>query len=212
MMSEFKLHYQSLSKKHQDKRDKTQLMFATFSLIIGSIDTFGIYSDVWVLLPIVTFVVAAINLFIVIRFNWFEKKYGSRFEVILFRINGGLLLLTALGYQFAGKHSVQYVYYIMAIAYFVLIPRILTAAREKMILSIDEDRIVVFRSAGSFRQYFWSDIESMVLRNGLMQVKWKQKKRMKTYFIVFESSEQQSALTALIDKNQKQYHFPIEER
>ena len=211
-MSEFTLHYQNRSKKDQSKRDKIQLLFASFSLAIGTVDTFQMYSGVWILIPIVSFAVAAMNLFIVIRFRWFEQKYGSRFEAAVFRFNGVLLLLTALGFQFAGKNAVQYVYYGLAIAYFVLIPRILTAAREKMILSIDEDKIVVCRSVRQPQQYSWSDVESIILMNELIQVKWKQKKRRKKYFLVFDSNEQQSGLTALIHQNQKQYHFSIEER
>ena len=144
-MKELRLKYHRMSKKHQQKNDRMQLLFASFSFFVGYVDTLDHYSGILILIPIAAFILAFFNIVVAIWYTWFANRYGHNLEANIFRVNGIMMLITALSFQFIGKHNVQYVYYVIAILYLLFLPHIAVKARERLFIRFLPEKIVVHR-------------------------------------------------------------------
>ncbi len=149
-----KVSYQSASAKRTVMSDKIQLAVAALSLVIGYVDTFNSFKGWFLALPILGFIIAAGNGVMLIWYKKVKEKFGNYFEIQAFRLNGAVLMLTAFGYHFEGKHSIQYVYYLLAIIYFLLLPRIVVKLRSRLTLLIEENGITDSKSIRKPVKYF----------------------------------------------------------
>lgn len=140
-MKTITLPYQKQSPKDQIKKDKTQFAGGTFSFIIAYADEFFQFTGWSLLIPIFSFLVAAINLIIVIFYNKLLKKNKTKIETWVLRLNGIMMFITALSYRVTGGHLIPYVYLLLAIAFFFLLPYIQSNSIRKLQLELDGKKL-----------------------------------------------------------------------
>ena len=208
-MNGIEFKYNIISRKDQKRSDRIQLFIASFSLVTGYSDSIKDYTGILILLPIISFSIAIINIGILITYNYFIKKYGYRLEAIVFRINGIMILLTALGFQFIGNHNVQYVMYVIAVCYLFVLPNIVIQKRGKMIIRFLPEKISVFRRWLKPLEYDWYDIETISVKNTLIILKQKNVKKRRRYFLIVDDPETLKRLNSLLIQQSKTYHFTV---
>ena len=108
-MKEIKIKYSTVSPRRQELRDRLQLIGASISIIIGYSETLNIYAGITIILPIIGFVIAFINILFVRFYKNLVQKYGDQFELVLMRTNGIIMLITGIGFQIAGSKYIQYI-------------------------------------------------------------------------------------------------------
>ena len=209
-MDELKINYNIVSKKHQTQNDRIQILIASFVLTVGFIELFESFTGVLVLIPILAFIISLINIFIVLKYNWFDEKYGLVFEANIFRINGIIILITALSIQFVGDHTVQYVYYVLAVFYLFFLPAIATKVRSKMMLIFLSEKIIAIRLISKPKEYIWKNIDTIIRNGELLRIKEKKTRKKKKYFLMFNDQGMQFKLDHFLKNKQKEYNFSLE--
>lgn len=208
-MDELKIKYNKMSKKRQSRIDRIQLITVSFALTIGFIELFKSFIGLLIIIPILAFIISVFNIFIVIRYAWFNQKFGSKFESIIFIINGIIVLITGLSFQFVGEHNVQYVYYIMAIFYIFFIPVITKKIRSKLVINFLSEKIIVFRSIFKPKKYVWKDIDSISWDGEILKIGVKNKRK-KKYYLIIDDKSVQSKFVDFLKMNQNKYRFLLE--
>ena len=210
-VKELQLHYSRMPENRQRRHDRIQLLIASLSFITGYMDSLQDYPGWLLLIPMVSFIIALMNILIVVRYSWFERKYGPNLESTVFRINGIMMLVTALSFELIGRHRVQYAYYVLAIIYFFILPHIAINARKKMYITFSVNMILI-RSLRRSIELRWPDIEIINLTNGLLKIKSKKRRRVRKYYLQTNDPAPLSALEMLLKVRQKEYGFSFKER
>ena len=182
-MKELKINYNALSPNRQVKRDQIQLICAAVSMIIGYLDTFKVYTGFFIILPVFGLILAIVNLLFARYYESFTKRYGDKFQIWISRLNGVVVFLAGIGYHISGSKYIQYAYYVIALLYFVVLPNFLMpAVKKKLVLLFSESEFIV-KKRFTIQRYSWHDIGFIRLQDGVLQVKHKDVKKMKKYFI-----------------------------
>jgi len=209
-MQTISFNYGIMSRKDQRKSDRIQLFFATFSLIMGYLDSLQDYTGWLILIPVVSLTIALFNTGIVILYNKIDKKYGWHMEAIIFRIAGMMILLSALGFQFIGHHHVQYVLYAMALLYLIILPKFVIQIRPKMIINFQHVRIQVLRPLMAHSlELSWQDITAIEVNKNLIKIKNTKRKKFRKFFLYSENPEDLFTLENLLNLKQKEYGFAL---
>lgn len=182
-MQTITLPYQKQSPKDQMKRDKIQFAGGTFSFIIAYIDNISQFTDWTILIPVFSFLVATINIIIVIFYNKLLKKNKTKIETWVLRLNGMMMFITALSYRVTGGHLIPYVYLLLAIAFFFLLPYIQSNSTQKMQLVLDGEKILVKRLFFKPVIYNLDKIESFDVEDELLKLKITEKKKPLKFYI-----------------------------
>jgi hypothetical protein len=209
-MNDLELKYNRWSIKGQRRSDRIQLLLASFSFFMGYVDSIKDYHGLLLLIPVSTFILSVVNIIIVIRYAWFEQKYGYKLETTIFRINGIMMLITALSFEFIGEHNVQYVYYLISIIYFVILPNVVIKKRTKMKMRFLPEKIVVMRSFLKPIEYLWNDIEVISQKKELLKIERKNKRKIKKHYLIFDKDTEKSELSELLQTKQNEFGFSLE--
>jgi len=209
-----KITYKSISAKRQERRDRMQLFGAALGIVLGFMETLNIYTGISLIIPILGFALALVNVLIAKFYSTFQKKYGEKLELILFKINGFMMLITGLGFQFSGSKYVKYVYYILSLFFFIVLPYFLIPAKKKkFVLQLTDSEIIVNRFIFKAINYPWQEIETVFLNNEFLQLKTKQGKKSRKYFL---QNNTKVLVTEIIDfmkkvKLENDFAFEIQE-
>lgn len=211
-MKEMKIKYNTISISRQLLRDRLQLISASIGIVVGFWETIKIYKGVFLIIPILGFAMALINIVIAKFYIKFMYKYGDKLELILIRMNGMMMLITGLGFHILGSKDIQYAYYLLSFLYFIIFPYFLLPAKnKKLIFHITLTGIVINRLFLKVIQYPWQEIESISLKNEVLQLKIKNRGKMKKYFIQKDDLSQHSEIIDFIKKikSKNKYSFEI---
>lgn len=208
-MNEIKVSYNIISQKDQIKRDRIQLLTASFAFFIGYLEIWDSFMGLLLIIPIAAFLIALINIALVIGYNWFVKKLSNQFETALFILNGIMMLITGLTFQLIGTHNVQYVYYLLAVFYMLFIPLINNKLRLRMLQFLPKE-IIAVRWIRKPKEYNWNNIESIIRKDELLKIKEKDKRKQNKYFLIFNNQNAQSRLDEALRMKQRDYNFSLE--
>lgn len=210
IMNALEVKYSFMSDTLRRKSDRIQLILASFALLMSTIESMKDFSGLLKLIPLSTFIVTFANVGIVIGYRWFENKYGDQFEATVLRINGVMMLIVGLSLQFIGNHRVQYVYYLISIFYFIVLPAVMKKNRNRRTIRFSPEKIVVGRWIRKPVETPWSDVAAITGKNELLQIKMINRKKKKKYYLIFDEKNTQFDLTTLLELKQKEYHFSLE--
>jgi hypothetical protein len=168
------------------------------------------YHGLLSLIPVVAFILSIINIIIVLRYSRFEQKYGNKLQAMIFRINGIMMLITALSFQFIGEHNVQYVYYLISILYLVILPEMIINKRSKMMMKFLPQLIVVDQSFRKPVEYFWKDIKTISHKEQLLTIERKHTGKIKKHYLIFKKNTEKVELQELLEIKQNEYGFVLE--
>jgi hypothetical protein len=210
-MSEIKVKYNTISPRHQERRIRFQLIGASICIIIGYFETFNVYTGITIILPLIGFALAFLNLLFARFYRSLVQKYGEKLELILLRNNGIIMLITGIGFQIAGSKYIQYAYFLLSILYFIILPNlILPAKKKKLVLILSPSKLIV-RNRIRLIKKDWQTIDNIWIQNGIIKIKQKGHKKIKQYFIE-PNDEKQTAISAFIEniRSEKGFDFKIE--
>jgi hypothetical protein len=210
-MKEIKIKYSTVSPRRQELRDRLQLIGASISIIIGYSETLNIYAGITIILPIIGFVIAFINILFVRFYKNLVQKYGDQFELVLMRTNGIIMLITGIGFQIAGSKYIQYAYYLLTILFFIILPYfILPAKKKKLVLIFTPSELIVHKRLRAIKSA-WQHIDRIWIHKGVIKIKQKGHNKIKQFF--FEATtEKQTTIYGFIEniKFEKGYGFEIQ--
>ena len=209
-MREVKIQYTAVSQRRQEWRDRLQLLGASISIIIGYAETFHIYTGIAIILPILGFVIAFLNIIFARFYQNLIQKYGDKFELALLRTSGIAMLITGIGFHISGSKYIQYAYYLLTLLYFIILPYfILPAKKNKRVLILTPSDLVVHKRIRAIKNA-WQDIERIWIQKDVIKIKQKGYNKIKQYFIK-PNAEEQNAISEFIEtiKFEKDYGFEI---
>lgn len=209
-MKEINIFYNNRSYRNRKRQDIIQLLIASFSNCMAYFDSIKDYTGLLTLLPIISFGISIVNIIIIKNYDNFNNKYGYKLETSIFRINGVIMLITALGFQFIGEHTVQLAYYFISLAYLTVIPATTLKVRKNMIINLKLDRIIIARTFFSPLEYLWQDIESIIVERELLQLKIKNEKKQKKYYLKIIESSQYLKLLSFLEQLKEKYNFSLD--
>ena len=112
-------------------RDRVQLLSASLCILIGYSETFSFYRGMLILIPLVGFAIAILNVIFARFYQALTERLGDKFEMILLRLNGVIMVITGLGYQLFGSNYIPYAYYFISVLYFVVLPKVVLPVKKK---------------------------------------------------------------------------------
>ena len=210
-MKSLKVKYNTVSRRRQEWRDRLQLLGAAIGIVIGYMESFHIYTGISIVLPITGFVIAFVNILFVKFYKNLVQKYGRKFEFILLRINGLVMLITGIGFHITGSKYIQYAYYLVAILYMIVFPFFIYPMKKKNLVLlftpfefIAHKRIRVIKTP-------WKDIDRVRIQKDLIEVKQKKHPKIDRYFIE-PTVEKYAEIFDCIDtlKSENGYRFEIQ--
>ena len=184
-MKEITLKYQKGSPETLLRTDRVQILTAALALLIGYIDTYYAYTGLLVIIPIIGITIALLNFILAIRLNYFYKKFGDKLSLVIFRGNGFMMLITALGYQFIGHHTVQYVLYLLSLVYLFVLPVISGKVKRRYQITFGNGQITIMRSVRKPLQYRIKDLDDIIIQGDKLTIKENNKEN--HYFLVAEN-------------------------
>jgi hypothetical protein len=211
-VEEIKIKYNRSSAKRQNRRDRLQLLSASFGIIVGLSETWKVLTGFLLIIPVLSLILAIANIVIAKSYNRFQKKYGEKFDILLFKLNGIVMLLTGLIFHLNGAQYIQYCYYVISIAYFIIFPYFLVPSKKKkLILQINDSGIIVHNLFLNKSIYLWQDVKSILLQHDLLQIKTMNHGRGKKYFFQHKETIDQLAIASFINrlKLTNNYSFEI---
>ena len=209
-MKEIKVKYSPVSPGRQEWRNRLQLIGASISIVIGYSETFSIYTDITLMLPIIGFVIAFLNILFARFYRNLIQKYGNKFELILIRTNGIVMLITGIGFHLAGSKYIQYAYYLLTILFLIVLPNfILPAKKRKLVLILTSSELIVHKRIRVIKNV-WQNIDVISIQKNFIEIKQKGHNKFKRYFIE-PATKKQTEISRFIKsiKSEKGYGFEI---
>ncbi|MBN2426072.1 MAG: hypothetical protein JXR46_16865 [Calditrichaceae bacterium] len=200
-MNEIKLKYQKNSPEKLLKTDRIQILTAAFALLIGYIDTFHAYIGALMIIPIIGITIAILNFILVIRLKYFYKKFGEKLSLFMFRSNGLMLLITALGYQFIGRHAVQYVLYVLSLIYLFVLPVISGKVKRKYQIAFGNGQITIMRPGRNPLHHNIKNLDDIIIQGDKLTITENNKEN--HYFLIAENHKLIDDVTQLISSMKK---------
>ena len=182
-MEEMKIGYNTISSDRQQTRDRLQLAGAAICIFLGFWDTRRMYTGITIMIPIIAFAISIINIIIARFYHKMIKIFGDRLELIVLKINGMIMLITGIGYKLGGSNDIQYVYYLLALIFFIILPYSLLPAKKKnFFIHINQSEIKIYKFFFKPVIHTWQEIEFIILNKSYLELKKKGRKRSKKYF------------------------------
>jgi hypothetical protein len=182
-MREIKIRYNSISPRRQEWRGRLQLIAASVGIIAGYSESLSIYTSVAIILPIIGFFIAFLNILFARFYSYFMKKYGNKFELLLIRANGIVMLITGIGFHISGSKYIQYAYYILTIMFLIIFPIfILSAKNKRMILTFTQSEFIIQKRLRPIKNA-WQNIDLIGIQNNVLSLKIHDQNKIKKYFI-----------------------------
>ena len=195
-MDEIKIKYNRASQKRQDRRDRLQLLSASFGIVIGLTETWKVLTGFFIIIPIFSLILAIANIFIAKSYHKFQKKYGEKFDILLFKMNGIVMLLTGFVFHLNGAQ-----YIIISLAYFIILPYFLIPSKKKKPeLQINDSGIIVHKLFLNKSIYLWQEVKSILLQHDLLQIKTMKHSKGKKYFFQQQETVDRLAITTLVNR------------
>ena len=210
-MNEMIINYNTISPHRQSWRDRAQLVGASISIFVGYSETFASYTGISIILPIIGFIIAFVNVLFARFYQKFRDKYGDKFEILLLRINGIIMLITGMGYHVLGSKHIQYAYYFLAVAFFIFLPSVvLPAKKNKLFLKITPSQITIHKLVKSV-SHAWQNVDSLFLGDGILLLKLNNRKKSKKFYIEQVQNLPRAKLIDYINKlkSENKYSFKI---
>ena len=208
-MNEIKIKYAIISPRRKEFRDRIQLLAASLTIFIGYSENLGIYRGIAIVLPIIGFVIALLNILFVRFYRNFIKRYGQKFEILLLRMNSIIMLTTGIGYHFSGSKYVQYAYYLLTLIYLTILPYFVLPAKNKRILKFTQSKIIVrkkFRTA----VHLWQNIDFIDIQKNVLKISKKGNRTIKKYFLEQDENKQSKIYDFIEDiKLKHDFNFDI---
>jgi len=211
-MKELIINYSNISPRRLVIMDKVQLIAAAAGIALGYYETWNKYEGISIIVPLTGFVIAFINILVVRFYGRLVNKYGNKFEIFLFRLNGIVLLITGISFQIFGAKYIQYVYYIIALFSFYIVPNfIIPAKKQKYYIHLSDTQIIVSRFF-SKNIFSWNEISSFKNNNGILVLKNNRSKRAAKFYLN-DNEVNIKALSSFLTKlkEDNNYIFEIEE-
>lgn len=194
-MNEILIPYNTVSPRRQEFRSRIQLLGASMCIVIGYSETLSFYTGIFIILPIIGFAIAVLNIIFVRYYRTLVKKYGNKFEIFLIRTNGIIMLTTGIGYHITGSKYIQYAYYLLTILFFIILPRfILPAKKKRLTLQITRSGIVVQRSIKTVI-HKWQNVELLCIKKNVLKIKKSGKRKIFKYFLEQKNNKQDQILS-----------------
>ena len=210
-MNEIRVTYNTVSPRRQEYRDRMQLLGASISIVIGYSETFKFYTGITIILPIIGFVLVFLNVLFARFYRYLIKKYGAKFELLLIRANGIIMLITGIGYQVTGSKYIQYAYYLLAVLFFIILPNFLLPAKKKrLVLQITRLNIIIQKRFRTVR-HTWQEIDLICIQKDALKIKTKGTSKLKNYFLEQEDNKQIQMFDFIDNiKSEHNYNFEIQ--
>lgn len=197
--------YELISPRRQEFIDKVQLLAASLGIFTGYADSLHIYKGVAILLPIVGYAVVLLNLLFVFFYKKIIKRLNYKFEALLLRLNGVMILATALGYQLTGSQYLQYVYYVVALIYLFVLPMIVLPVKNKRILRLTPSELLVNKRFKTV-SYLWQNMDWVRLDKFVLKIRENGKR--KSFFLV-QDADQYNLLSDFIKDIEQKYDIQV---
>lgn len=182
-MREIKIRYNSISPHRQEWRDRLQLILASVSIIAGYSESLSIYTNVAIILPIIGFFIAFLNILFARFYRYLMKKHGDKFELLLIIANGIVMLITGIGFHISGSKYIQYAYYLLTIMLLIIFPIfILPAKNKRMFLTFNQSEFIIQKRMRAIKNA-WQNIDLIGIQNNVLRLKLNGQKKIKKYFI-----------------------------
>jgi hypothetical protein len=210
-MKEIKIRYNAVSARRQELIDRMQLLLASISIIAGYSESLSIYRGIAIVLPIIGFFIVFLNILFAGFYRYFVHKYGNKFETILIRANGIVMLITGIGFHITGSKYIQYVYYLLTIIFFIILPNFILPLRNKrMVLTFAESELIVQKRLRVIK-IAWKNIELISIQKSFINIRLNGEKQIKKYFID-PVGERHTEIMSFLEnlKTQKGYNFEIQ--
>jgi hypothetical protein len=210
-MRKIRIRYNSISPRRQEWRARLQLLLASVSIIAGYAENLGTYTHIAVILPTIGFVIAFLNILLARFYRYFIKKYGGKFELLLFRSNGIVMLITGIGFHISGSKYIQYAYYLLTIMFLSIFPIfILPAKNKRMFLTLTQSEFIVQKRLRSIKNA-WQNVDLIGIQNNVLRLKLHGRNKFKKYFIE-PDPKRQTEIMVFIDKLrvQNDYKYSIQ--
>ena len=200
-METLTIYYNTKSPGAELRQNRFQLLAASLSIVIGYFESFRFYTGISVVIPIIGFIIAVFNIPFAIFYTKLTQKIGKKFELLLLRTDGLIMLITGIGYQLAGSNLVPIAYYILTIMYFVVLPYFLLPVKAKRYYIRLNKEGVSLRGLVKRLQLKWSDIEFITCRDDLFKLKRTGKRKVQKFYL--KSNETDLKQAARIIKQAK---------
>jgi hypothetical protein len=144
------------------------------------------------------------------------KKYGNKFELLLNRANGIVMLITGIGFHISGSKYIQYAYYLLAILFWIIYPIFMLPAKNKrMFLTFTQSEIIVQKRLRAIKKA-WQNIDLIGIQNNVLRLKLHDQKNINKYFIEPDNKRQTEIMNFIenlkVENNFKYLIQPIEKR
>ncbi len=209
-MEEIRITYNTVSTHRQELRNKIQLIAASIGIIVGYSETFSIYKGIAIILPIIGFVIAFLNVLFVKFYRKLAKTYDHRFEILIVIMNGIIMLTTGIGYHLAGSKYIQFAYYILALLFLIILPNIILPIKMKRSLQFTRSKIIVKKSLRKVT-LMWQNIDWICIQKDILKIKQPGDRKIKIYFLD-QDDRKQTQITDFIEniKAESNYKFDIQ--
>ncbi len=144
-MESITLFYTRISEKRQRRANRLQSASAAFGLLAGLMDGPEAFQTTGFIIPILFGLLILVNLSVAILYDRLKSILSHRFEALLFRINGMAMLVTGILFHLTGKDQIQYAYYFLSIAYFLLLPWLFARLQKRRKVSFDKSGVTISR-------------------------------------------------------------------
>ena len=181
-MDEITIKYDKISPRRQEINDRVQLLAASITIFLGYWDTLSFFTGIKMILPVTGFSIALLNILFVRFYKRLIKKYGYRFEVLILRINGIIMLTTGIGYHLTGSNYIQYAYFILTLCYFLILPYFILKVRKRRMLRFTPSKIIVTKLLRETAM-FWNDIDFIDLQGNMLTIGEKEKRRKRKFYL-----------------------------
>jgi hypothetical protein len=210
-LKSIEIKYNTVSPHRQEWRDRLQLLGASISIVVGYMETFNIYTGVAIILPIAGFLIAFLNILFVKFYRNLVQRYGEKFELILLRINGFILLITGIGFHITGSKYIQYAYYLLTILFFIILPYFVYPAKKKKLFLIFTPSEFVVHKRIRVVKTVWEKIDLVRIQKNLIEIKRKEHDKITRYFIN-PTDEENTEIANFIEnlKIENSYSFEIQ--
>lgn len=175
--------YNPISSEKEQKRDRFQLFSSSFILFVTLMDVFDNPTTISLLFGIISCAIGGVHLFCAIRYDHLKNFLGSRFEVLLFRITGIVFLINGIMMRYQGSGSAYLVHLALGLFYIFGLARIVTSARKRAILKVDDQGFHFKRLRRGFKTIQWSDIDELKTNDDCIILKHNGKKRPRTFWV-----------------------------
>jgi len=211
-MEELRVFYTTVSPARRARIDRFQLLSASFCLLIGFSEALKEFSGLLFLIPIFGLIAAIFNVIIVLNYSKLKSKFGEKVEILFLKANGVIMLITGIGFHSSGSIRMQYIYYLLALLYFILLPYFLIpAVMKKYIIRFRSSAIIFEKSVFKPVQYSWQEIESIIVDKMGLKLKKLGKKRIRKVYFQRTINDQYSDIIHRLNeiKKKNQYSFEI---